>query len=150
MAVPMIPSQARSEGGNAPVRLEIEPALHTFSDVSRDPRVHDRAANIGTAASISAATAMMPERMVTLVRNSRAVMMRLLHGILGRPGVRSPDKFLTSTSSGTLTTPFAGIHGWYWENPGSTEVTVSLSAAGFYNMSYEFRKDAAPKIKMFQ
>ena len=56
----------------------------------------------------------------------------------------------TDTASGTLTTPFAGIHGWYWENPGSTEVTVSLSAAGFYNMSYEFRKGAAPKIKMFQ
>ena len=56
----------------------------------------------------------------------------------------------TDTASGTLTTPFAGIHGWYWENRGSTEVTVILSAAGFYNMSYEFRKEAAPKIKMFQ
>ena len=56
----------------------------------------------------------------------------------------------TDTASGTLTTPFAGIHGWYWENPGATEVTVSLSAAGFYNISYEFRKRAAPKIKMFQ
>ena len=54
------------------------------------------------------------------------------------------------TASGTLTAPFAGIHGWYWENPSSAEVTVTLSAAGFYNMSHEFTKDAAPKTKMFQ
>ena len=53
------------------------------------------------------------------------------------------------TASGTLTAPFAGIHGWYWENPSNTEVTVTLSAAGFYNMSHEFVKDAAPKTKMF-
>ena len=53
-------------------------------------------------------------------------------------------------ASGTLTAPFSGIHGWYWENPGDAEVTVTLSAAGYYNMSHEFRKDAAPKTKMFQ
>ena len=53
-------------------------------------------------------------------------------------------------ASGTLTAPFAGIHGWYWENPADQTVTVTLSAAGFYNMSHEFRKDAAPKTKMFQ
>ena len=52
-------------------------------------------------------------------------------------------------ASGTLTAPFSGIHGWYWENPSDTDVTVTLSAAGFYNMSHEFRKDAAPKTKMF-
>jgi hypothetical protein len=53
-------------------------------------------------------------------------------------------------ASGTLTAPFSGIHGWYWENPGSSEVTVTLSAAGFYNMSHEFRKDQPPTTKMFQ
>ena len=52
-------------------------------------------------------------------------------------------------ASGTLTAPFAGIHGWYWENQTTGEVTVTLSAAGFYNMSHEFRKDAATKTKMF-
>ena len=52
-------------------------------------------------------------------------------------------------ASGTLTAPFSGIHGWYWENPGRAEVTVTLSAAGFYNMSHEFRKDQAPRRKMF-
>jgi len=32
----------------------------------------------------------------------------------------------------------------------SGEVTVTLSAAGFYNMSHEFRKDVPPKTKIFQ
>ena len=58
-------------------------------------------------------------------------------------------KNLTQAASGTLTAPFSGIHGWYWENPGGAEVTVTLTAAGFYNMSHEFRKDAPPKTKMF-
>jgi hypothetical protein len=53
-------------------------------------------------------------------------------------------------ASGTLTAPFSGIHGWYWENVGSADVTVTLSAAGFYKMSHEFRKDAPPKTKIFQ
>jgi hypothetical protein len=53
-------------------------------------------------------------------------------------------------ASGTLTAPFSGIHGWYWENQTDKEVTVTLSAAGFYNMSHEFRKGAAPKTRMFQ
>ena len=52
-------------------------------------------------------------------------------------------------ASGTLTAPFSGIHGWYWENQTGGDVTVTLSAAGFYNMSHEFRKDAATKTKMF-
>ena len=52
-------------------------------------------------------------------------------------------------ASGTLTAPFSGIHGWYWENTSDREVSVTLSAAGFYNMSHEFRKAAAPKTKIF-
>ena len=55
-----------------------------------------------------------------------------------------------AAASGTLTAPFSGIHGWYWENPGDSAVTVTLSAAGFYNMSHEFRKDVPTKTKMFQ
>jgi hypothetical protein len=52
-------------------------------------------------------------------------------------------------ASGTLTAPFSGIHGWYWENQTDGEVTVTLSAAGFYNLSHEFRKDAATKSKTY-
>jgi hypothetical protein len=53
-------------------------------------------------------------------------------------------------ASGTLTAPFSGIHGWYWENVGDQEVTVTLRSAGFYNMSHEFRTGAPVKNKMFQ
>jgi hypothetical protein len=44
-----------------------------------------------------------------------------------------------TTASGTLTAPFSGIHGWYWENTGDREVTVTLTTAGFYNLSHEFQ-----------
>ena len=55
----------------------------------------------------------------------------------------------TSNAAGTLTAPFAGIHGWYWENTSDRAVTVSLSAAGFYTMSHEFRKDAPVRTTMY-
>ena len=53
-------------------------------------------------------------------------------------------------ASGTLTAPFPGIHGWFWENKTGQEVTVTLTASGFYNMSHEFRGSAPTKNKMFQ
>lgn len=59
-------------------------------------------------------------------------------------------KSATGTASGTLTAPFTGIHGWYWENLTDRPMTVTLTAAGFYSMSHEFRKDVAPKGKTFQ
>lgn len=51
--------------------------------------------------------------------------------------------------SGTLTAPFSGIHGWYWQNDTDKEVTVTLSAAGFFNLSHEFRTGAPVKNKSF-
>ena len=44
----------------------------------------------------------------------------------------------TLESSGTLTAPFPGIHGWYWENKTGSAVTVTLQTAGFYNLAHEF------------
>jgi hypothetical protein len=55
-----------------------------------------------------------------------------------------------SESSGTLTAPFPGIHGWYWENKTDKEITVTLTSAGFYNMAHEFRTGQPVKNKMFQ
>ena len=55
-----------------------------------------------------------------------------------------------SQAAGTLTAPFSGIHGWYWENFGDEEIIVTLKTAGFYAISHEFRKDAAVKNKMFR
>jgi hypothetical protein len=60
------------------------------------------------------------------------------------------EKSQGSAASGTLTAPFAGIHGWYWENVGDQEITVTLTSAGYYNMSHEFRADQPVKNKTFQ
>ncbi len=53
-------------------------------------------------------------------------------------------------ASGTLTAPFPGIHGWFWENKTGQPVTVTLTASGFYNMSHEFRANTPTKNKTFQ
>lgn len=34
-------------------------------------------------------------------------------------------------ASGTLTAPFAGLHGWYWLNKGSVPVTIQVTVTGF-------------------
>ena len=52
--------------------------------------------------------------------------------------------------SGTLTAPFSGIHGWYWQNQGDSDVTVTLASAGFYKLSHEFRAGQPVKNKTFQ
>ena len=45
----------------------------------------------------------------------------------------------TQQASGTLTAPFSGIHGWFWENTTDQPATVTLESAGFYNLAHEFR-----------
>ena len=55
-----------------------------------------------------------------------------------------------SEASGTLTAPLPGTHGWFWENLAIKEITVTLTTAGFYNISPEFRAGAPVKNKMFQ
>ena len=44
-------------------------------------------------------------------------------------------------ASGTLTAPFSGIHGWFWQNTTGQDQTVTLTSAGYYNLSHEFRSD---------
>jgi len=53
-------------------------------------------------------------------------------------------------ASGTLTAPFSGIHGWYWENTTDTEATVTLASAGYYNLAHEFRSGEPVKNKNFK
>ena len=53
-------------------------------------------------------------------------------------------------AQGAYIAPFAGIHGWYWQNPSATEVTVTLTTAGFYTESLEFRKGTPVKTKSFK
>jgi hypothetical protein len=60
------------------------------------------------------------------------------------------EKAQASQASGTLTAPFSGIHGWYWENLSDQAITVTLTTAGYYNIAHEFRSGAPVKNKMFQ
>jgi hypothetical protein len=54
---------------------------------------------------------------------------------------QSFDKRPRRQADGSFSAPFAGIHGWYWENPGGDTVTVRVTTAGFYNAAHEFRFD---------
>ncbi|MBI3050099.1 MAG: hypothetical protein HYY76_17505 [Acidobacteria bacterium] len=60
------------------------------------------------------------------------------------------EKAQASQASGTLTAPFSGIHGWYWENLSDQAITVTLTTAGYYNIAHEFRTGAPVRNKMFQ
>jgi hypothetical protein len=45
---------------------------------------------------------------------------------------KSYKKDTNSQASGTLTTPFAGTHGWYWKNDTKQAVTITLNIKGAY------------------
>lgn len=51
---------------------------------------------------------------------------------------QSFEKGRTAQSNGSYAAPFSGIHGWYWENPGAEDVTITLTTAGFYTEATEF------------
>jgi hypothetical protein len=40
--------------------------------------------------------------------------------------------------NGTFVAPFSGIQGWYWENKGGGEVSITLTTAGFYSAPREY------------
>jgi hypothetical protein len=58
----------------------------------------------------------------------------------GEPKGDTTGYFQTYTAStsnaaqGTLTAPFEGTHGWYWENKGAKDVVVSLMTEGNYTL----------------
>ena len=49
-------------------------------------------------------------------------------------------------SHGVYTAPFPGIHGWWWENTTEVEVTITLTTAGFYTESHDFRRGQPVEI----
>jgi hypothetical protein len=55
----------------------------------------------------------------------------------------------TQQASGQLNAPFPGIHGWFWENPSDKPITLTLTTAGYYNLSHEFRTGVPVKNKTF-
>ena len=48
------------------------------------------------------------------------------------------DKTGKDSFYGTFTTPTTGLHGWFWENKGKTEVRFHLTTAGFYDSAKMF------------
>jgi len=66
---------------------------------------------------------------------------RAAGGTEGAPAEQSFDKRDRNAADGSFIAPFAGIHGWYWENPGGEPVTVRLTTAGFYSAAVEIRSD---------
>ena len=58
----------------------------------------------------------------------------------GRPASAS-ERFEageTLQASGVYKAPYAGLHGWWWENTGKTEVTIRVQTAGFYSQALMF------------
>jgi hypothetical protein len=67
-----------------------------------------------------------------------------MHGeseVAGGDAAVSYEKRDRQEGSGAFTAPFAGIHGWYWENPGGDKVTIRMKSAGFYSAALEIRSN---------
>jgi hypothetical protein len=59
----------------------------------------------------------------------------------GAVSEESFDKADRREAAGSLTAPFTGIHGWYWENTSTAPVTIRLTSSGFYSSAVEIRSD---------
>ena len=44
-------------------------------------------------------------------------------------------------AGGAFFAPTSGIHGWFWENLTTDDITVTVTSAGFYSEGIEFRPD---------
>jgi len=51
----------------------------------------------------------------------------------------SYGKGSTAAATGTFVAPTPGVHGWFWENPGTSRITITLRTSGFYTASTEYR-----------
>lgn len=58
---------------------------------------------------------------------------------IGEEGAESFEQGNSDNRSGSFHAPFAGIHGWFWENRSSRTVMVRLYASGFFVDSTVFR-----------
>jgi hypothetical protein len=65
----------------------------------------------------------------------------------GGPVEESFDKQDRRQASGSLTAPFSGIHGWYWENPGGEPISIRLTSSGFYSSALEIRSDRSRRTR---
>ena len=53
--------------------------------------------------------------------------------------VETYEKQENDRAAGALTAAFAGIHGWYFENPSDRDVIISVNSAGFFSSAEELR-----------
>ncbi|WP_455218556.1 HupE/UreJ family protein [Kaarinaea lacus] len=61
---------------------------------------------------------------------------------------QSFEKNTENQANGTLTTLFAGTHGWYWKNNSRSPVTVTLNVKGDYQLKKpKFKLDQQPSTK---
>ncbi|MBI3771793.1 MAG: HupE/UreJ family protein [Gammaproteobacteria bacterium] len=62
---------------------------------------------------------------------------------------KSFHKSTESQSSGSLTSTFAGTHGWYWKNNTHTPITISLKVNGEYQLVDKNKviNEPAPKLQ---
>ena len=58
---------------------------------------------------------------------------------LGEEYAESYEQGNADRRMGSFHAPFAGIHGWFWENRSSRTITVRLYASGFFVDSTVFR-----------
>lgn len=65
----------------------------------------------------------------------------------GGPAEESFDKQNRRQASGSFAAPFAGIHGWYWENPGGEPITIRLTSSGFYSSALEIHSDRTRRTR---
>ena len=69
----------------------------------------------------------------------------VLYELHGEPDGAEPgyaesfDRARADRGAGTYVAPFPGIHGWFWENRGDADATLTLRTAGFYTTAFEFR-----------
>jgi hypothetical protein len=57
---------------------------------------------------------------------------------LGGEFAESYEQGDSTEKMGSYHAPFTGIHGWFWENRSSRDVTIKLYSAGFYQSSTVF------------
>ena len=72
---------------------------------------------------------------------------RAVDAVDGGPAEESFDKQDRRQANGSLTAPFSGIHGWYWENPGADPITIRLTSAGYYTAGIEIRSDRTRRTR---
>jgi hypothetical protein len=58
---------------------------------------------------------------------------------LGEDYAESFEQGTGERRMGSFHAPFTGIHGWFWENRGSSTITLQVHSSGFYVNSTVFR-----------